>query len=82
MYHNIEFRLEGSVELEIPGSTRLQQLVLQSGTRVRAQVKPYVVEAKRGPIEVADLFLEDGSAARAVRFASFRFLDDEAAARD
>ena len=76
MYHNIEFRLDGSVELEVPGATRLQQLVLQNGTRVRAQVKPYVVEGKRGPIEVADLFLEDGSTARAVRFASFRFLDE------
>jgi hypothetical protein len=51
------------------------RLVLQNGTRVRAQVKPYVVESKHGPIELADLFLENGSAARAVRFASFRFLD-------
>jgi len=76
MYHNIEFRIDGLVELEIPGSTRLQQLILQKGTRVRARVQPYIVELKRRPIEVADLFLEDGSAARAVRFASFRFLDE------
>jgi hypothetical protein len=76
MVHSIEFRLDGLVELEIPGTTRLQQLVLHNGTRVRAQVKPYVVESKRGPVEIADLFLEDGSAARAVRFASFRFLDE------
>ena len=79
MYHNIEFRMDGLVELEIPGTTRLQQLVVQSGTRVRAQVKPYIVESRRGPIEVADLFLEDGGAARAVRFASFRFVDEEQA---
>jgi hypothetical protein len=75
MYHNIEFRIDGLVEIEVPGATHLQQLVLQNGTRVRAQVKPYVVESKHGPIELADLFLENGSAARAVRFASFRFLD-------
>jgi hypothetical protein len=51
MYHSIEFRLDGLVELEGPGSMRLQP-ILQNGTRVRAQVKPYVVQSKRGPIEV------------------------------
>jgi hypothetical protein len=76
MYHTIEFRFEGLVELEVPGATRLQQLVLQNGTRVQAQVQPYVLESSRGPIEVADLILRDGSAARAVRFASFRFIDE------
>jgi hypothetical protein len=76
MYHNIEFRMDGLVDLEVPGTTRLQQLAIQNGTRVRAQVKPYVVESKRGPIEVADLFFEEGTAARGVRFVSFRFLDE------
>jgi hypothetical protein len=41
-----------------------------------AQIKPYVLESTRGPVEVADLFLEDGSVARAVRFATFKFLDE------
>jgi hypothetical protein len=76
MYHNLEFRMNGLIELESPDSTRLPHVVLQDWTRVRAQVKPYVLESGRGAIEVADLLLEDGSAARAVRFASFRFLDD------
>jgi hypothetical protein len=34
------------------------------------------VETRRGPVEVADLVLEDGSMARAVRFATFRFIDE------
>jgi hypothetical protein len=76
MYHTIEFRVPGLAELEVRGSDRLTQVYIDRGTRVRAQIKPYVVESNEGPIEVADLFSEDGSAARAVRFAFFRFLDE------
>ncbi len=47
---------------------------MKKGTRVRAQVKPYVVEADDGPVEVADLFFEDGTATRAVPFALFSFV--------
>jgi hypothetical protein len=75
MYHNIQFRLKGLAELESPGSSKLEQLVIQQGTRLRAEIKPYVVETTRGPVEVADLYLEDGSIARAVRFATFSFVD-------
>ena len=46
-----------------------------------ADIKPYVAESDDGPVEVADLSLEDGSIARAVRFAAFRFLDESRAAR-
>lgn len=76
MYHAIEFRLMGLAELETRGRSHLEQLVIREGTRLNAQIKPYVVETKRGPVEVADLFLEDGSVARAVRMATFRFLDE------
>ena len=76
MYHTIEFRLQGLAELETPGTDRLVQVFIKKGTRVRAHIRPYVVESDQGPIEVADLFSEDGTAARAVRFASFRFLDE------
>jgi len=33
------------------------------------------METKSGPVETADLFFEDGSTIRAVRFAWFRFVD-------
>jgi hypothetical protein len=75
MYHNIEFRLKGIAELETPGKQHLERLVIKQGTRLRAEIKPYVVETKRGPVEVADLFLDDGNVARTVRFATFRFVD-------
>jgi len=76
MYHSIEFQLKAVAAVESADTGRMEQVVISAGTRVRARVKPYVVEFDLGPVEVADLFLEDGSVARGVRFASFRFLDD------
>ena len=76
MYHTIEFRLKGLTELETPGKRQLERLLIQEGTRLNAQIKPYVVETERGPVEVADLYLEDGSVARAVRYATFSFVDE------
>jgi hypothetical protein len=76
MYHTIEFRAHGLVELEMPSHARVVQVLMQVGVRVRAKVKPYVMESDHGPVEVADLFSEDGSVARAVRFAFFRFTDE------
>lgn len=75
MYHSIQFRLKSVAELETPGKPHLERVVIQPGTRLHVQIQPYVVESERGPVEVADLFLEDGSIARAVRFATFTFLD-------
>jgi hypothetical protein len=76
MYHTIQFRLKGLAELETPGKRQIERLVIQQGTRLNVEVKPYVVESERGPVEVADLYLEDGSIARAVRFATFTFVDE------
>jgi hypothetical protein len=41
----------------------------------RVQLRPFVLETDEGLLEVADLFFEDGTAARAVPFASFSFID-------
>jgi hypothetical protein len=76
MFHSIEFTLRVRAGMAIPGQRRLEKIVLQTGTRLRAEIRPYVAESDLGPLEVADLFLEDGSAVHNVNFASFRFLDD------
>ncbi len=76
MYYTIEFRLKGLAELETPGKPQLERLLIEQGTRLNAQIKPRVIESERGPVEVADLFLEDGSVARAVRYATFVFVDE------
>jgi hypothetical protein len=76
MYHKIEFRLRAVAAVESAGKARIEQVIIKPGTRLHARVKPYVVESKLGPVEAADLLLEDGSLARGVRFASFRFLDE------
>jgi hypothetical protein len=74
-YHTIEFTEALALDLEISRRHPLEQVSVAKGTRLRAQIKPYVVEAPDGPAEVADLFFEDGSTARGVRFAFFSFVE-------
>ncbi|HZT82425.1 MAG TPA: hypothetical protein VFA26_19505 [Gemmataceae bacterium] len=74
MFHTILFAEEFAGDLEVSPKDYLERVLLKKGTRVRAQVKPYVVEADDGPVEVADLFFEDGTATRAVPFALFSFV--------
>jgi hypothetical protein len=75
-YHTIEFRLKAVAAVESAGNGRMEQVVIAPGTRLRAQVNPYVVESDLGPVEAADLSFGDGSIARGVRFASFSFVDE------
>jgi hypothetical protein len=75
MYHSIEFRTTWTVDLEVSQRQPLEQLRIRKGTRLKAQVKPYVIESTDGPVEVADLFLEDGTAARSLPFDLFSFVD-------
>jgi hypothetical protein len=74
MFHEIEFRLKGIAQRD-SSDANVNQGAIARGTRVRAEIRPYVVETKYGPVEVADLSLEDGTVARGVRFASFRFVE-------
>ena len=76
MIHTIEFRLKAVAAVESAGESRMEQVVIRPGTRLQARIRPFVVESDFGPVEVADLFFEDGSVAHGVRFASFSFLDE------
>jgi hypothetical protein len=75
MYHTLEFAVEFMVDLEVSRNQPLERILIKRGTRTRAQLKPYVLEGDDGPIEVADLFLEDGTSIRGVRFDWFSFVD-------
>jgi hypothetical protein len=74
VYHSIEFADDLTVDLEVSPRHRLERLLIHRGTRLAAQLKPYVVETAEGPVEVADLFFADGTATRSVRFERFRFV--------
>jgi hypothetical protein len=75
MYHTIEF-LEGvTVDLTVSNRDRLERLLIVPGTCLNVQIRPYVVESAAGPVEVADLFLDDGTAIYHVPFGFFRFKD-------
>jgi len=50
-------------------------MLVRKGTRLQAQLKPYVVETEGGLVEVADLFFADGTITRMVPFESFSFVD-------
>lgn len=74
MYHSILINEDLSVDLEISPKHPLERTLIAKGSRLRAQLKPYVIEGTDGPIEVADLFFEDGTATRGVRFECFKFV--------
>jgi hypothetical protein len=75
MYHTIEFDEPLTLDLEVSARHPLEQVSIRKGTRLRAQVRPHVEETEDGPVEVADLFFDDGTTTRRVRFSSFSFVD-------
>jgi hypothetical protein len=75
MYHSIAFAMDLWVDLEVSPKQPLERLFLRRGTRVLAQLRPHVVETAGGPVEVADLFFEDGTATRGIPFACFSFVE-------
>jgi hypothetical protein len=75
MYHTIEFSQEFAGDLEISRKQPLERVQIPCGTRVRVQLRPHVVQTPDGFVEAADLFFEDGSAARDVPFDYFAFVD-------
>ena len=75
MYHTVEFAVECHLAVEISPKQPMERVLVYEGTRVRAQLKPYVIETDDGPVEVADLFFEDDTATRAVPFARFTLVD-------
>lgn len=75
MYHTIEFTAEVLLDLEITRQDRLELVVMRKGARRSVQLKPYVVETPSGPVEVADLFFDDGTSTSAVRYECFSFVE-------
>jgi hypothetical protein len=74
MYHTIEFTKDLVFDLEISPRHRLEKVLISRGTRLQAQLKPYAVEGRGGPVEVADLFFVDGTTTRMVPFECFSFV--------
>ncbi len=77
MYHVIEFATDLLIDVETRSQSRLERVLVRTGDRRSVQLKPHVMESVRGPVEVADLYFDDGSATRDVRFAFFRFVEGE-----
>jgi hypothetical protein len=75
VYHTIEFFNNLVADLEVSRQKPLERVLIHKGSRLQAQLKPYVVETMQGPVEVADLFFEDGTCIRTVPFACLSFVD-------
>jgi hypothetical protein len=75
VYHTIEFFINLVADVEVAPQKPLERLLIHQRSRLRVQLKPYVLEGAHGPVEVADLFLEDGSCIRAVPFACLTFVE-------
>ena len=75
MYHTIEFVANIRVDLERTPKQPLERIELHHGMRMRAQIRPHVIETRNGPIEATDLFFEDGTVARGVPFDCFTFAE-------
>ena len=75
MYHTIQFAAEFVALPEVMPQGQRRRALIRKGDRIKARVRPYVVETKRGPAEVADLLFEDGSVARRVPYRCFSFVE-------
>jgi hypothetical protein len=75
MFHTVEFVVDLHMAVGRSPGERLEMVVLRRGDRLPAQLRPHVVECFGGPVEVADLLFEDGTAVPNVPFACFSFVD-------
>jgi hypothetical protein len=74
VYHRIKFISQFRADPPRAPLHLLERVVIRKGTRLRARVWSYVVEAEGGPTEVADLLFADGTSAVGVRCACFSFV--------
>lgn len=75
MAHLIEFRIGLIADLEMSPKKRLERILIQPGTRALVQLRARVIETSLGPVEIADLHLDDGGVVRGVRYEHFRFVE-------
>jgi hypothetical protein len=75
MRHLIEFTRAFISDLEVSPGQRLERLRVRKGTHAFVGIRPYVVETADGPVEMADLDLEDGTVIRSLPFEHFHFVE-------
>ena len=75
MYHLIEFKANFTDEQGLTVRERVERLLALKSKRAHVHLRPHVVETAQGPVEVADLYFQDGTVSHQVRFDQFRFID-------
>jgi len=77
VYHTIQFAVEIVAALEVSRKLPLERVRIRKGERLDVQLRPHVVEADKGPVEVADLYFADGTITRNVPYEWFAFVDGD-----
>jgi hypothetical protein len=75
MYHTIELTVDLQLALARSPQDRRERVLLRRGTLLPVQLRPHVMDSVAGPVEVADLFFEDGTAVHNIPFACFSFVE-------
>jgi hypothetical protein len=75
VYHTIELFTNLVADVQVSRHKPLVRVRLIKGSRLRAQLQPYVVESVHGPVQVADLFFDNGQCIRTVPFACLTFVE-------
>jgi hypothetical protein len=74
MHHQLQFRTDCQLDLQITGKTRLEKVKVRAGEVIEARVRPHVEETHEGPVECADLQLGDDGTLVGVRMEFFAFM--------
>jgi len=75
MYHTLEMLVDYAAELELSPQSPCERVLIQQGSRFKARTTAHVVEGDDCPIEVADLYFEDGAVTRNIPYAYLKFVE-------
>lgn len=73
MSHQLRFRADYVLDLQVRGKPRLEKIGIRSGDVVDAVVQPYVEETPSGPVETANLHLSSNEVLLGVPMEYFSF---------
>ncbi len=75
MSHTLRFTKDVVAELKASPRKPVEVVLIREGECLTTGIRPHVMETSEGPVEVADLFLQDGNTACRVPFGCFTFAE-------
>ncbi len=75
MAHIIEFCKGFTADVQVLSKKRMERIRIRNGMQACVEVRPYVLETQKGPVEAADLYFKEGCVIHNVLYEDFRFVD-------